>query len=263
MSPSGQEERPGPGNPPGPETGGMRLNRYLALCGVASRRKAMELVFAGRVRLNGRTATDPGMSVVGGRDRIEVDGEAIRPPAQWVYYAFHKPRGVVVTVNDELGRAGLGPYLRRVRVPVFAVGRLDRNSEGLLLLTNHGELAQRLLHPRFQVEKLYQVRVAPRPQPGQLARMGGGVPLGSGEQSGPAEVRVKRTSRGGAVLRIVLHEGKKREVRRMCRAVGLRVLRLQRLGFGGVRLGAMPAGEIRPLAPEELAELARRTGLEL
>ena len=263
MSPPGEDDRGAAADPRGPESGGMRLNRYLALCGVASRRKAMDLVFAGRVRLNGRPATDPGVVVTGGRVRIEVDGEPVRAPAQWVYYAFHKPRGVVATAADELGRAGLVPYLRRIRVPVFAVGRLDRNSEGLLLLTNHGELAQRLLHPRYRVEKLYQVRVAPRPRPGQLARMGGGVPLGADEQSGPVQVRVKRSTRGGAVLRIVLQEGKKREVRRICRAVGLRVMRLQRLSFGGVRLGDMPAGEIRALSPEEVADLARRTGLEL
>jgi pseudouridine synthase len=241
----------------------MRLNRYLALCGVASRRKAMEIVFAGRVRLNGSPAVDPGVLVRGDRDRIEVDGEPIRPPTHWVYYAFHKPRGVVVSASDELGRAGLGPYLRRIRIPVFAVGRLDRSSEGLLLLTNHGELAQRLLHPRYQVEKVYQVRVMPRPQPGQLARMSAGVALGGSEQSCPVQVRVRRTSRGGAVLRMVLHEGKKREVRRICRAVGLRVVRLQRLSFGGVRLGEMPAGEIRSLTPAEVGELARLTGLEL
>ncbi len=261
--PTDARDRAGPPGPPGPEAGGMRLNRFLALCGVASRRKAMELVFAGRVRLNGSPAVDPGVLVWGDRDRIEVDGELIRPPARYVYYAFHKPRGVVVTTSDELGRAGLGPYLRRIRVPVFAVGRLDRSSEGLLLLTNHGELAQRLLHPRYQVEKVYQVRVVPRPQPGQLARMSAGVVLSGDEQSGPAQVRVRRTSRGGAVLRMVLHEGKKREVRRICRAVGLRVVRLQRLSFGGVRLGEMPAGEIRPLAPGEVSELARLTGLEL
>lgn len=263
MSTPGEDKsHVGPGHAT-PDAARLRLNRYLALCGVTSRRKAMELVFAGRVVVNGRRVEDPGTLVTSGRDRVELDGEAVRPPAQWVYYAFHKPRGVVVSEADELGREGLGPFLRRIHVPVFPVGRLDRTSEGLLLLTNHGELANRLLHPRFEVEKLYQVRVVPRPNPAQLARMAGGVPIGASEHSAPAQVRVKRSSRRGAVLRVVLHEGKKREVRRICRAVGLRVVRLQRLAFAGVRLGELPAGAIRPLLPPEIQELARRTGLEL
>jgi 23S rRNA pseudouridine2605 synthase len=263
VSPTGKDKGDAGPGPVGPEAARMRLNRFLALCGVASRRKAMELVFAGRVQVNGQRVEDPGILVTSGQDRIELDGEAVRPPTQWVYFAFHKPRGVVVSEADELGREGLAPFLRRIHVPVFPVGRLDRSSEGLLLLTNHGELAHRLLHPRFQVEKLYQVRVMPRPHPAQLTRMAGGVPIGEGEHSAPVQIKVKRSSRRGAVLRVMLREGKKREVRRICRAVGLRVVRLQRLGFAGVRLGELPAGGIRPLAAAELEELARRTGLEL
>jgi pseudouridine synthase len=223
----------------------------------------MGLVFAGRVQVNGQCVREPGTPVDPVRDRVAFDGEPVHPPARWHYYAFHKPRGVVVTASDELGRSGLGPYVRRIDVPVFPVGRLDRNSEGLLLLTNHGELAHRLLHPRHQVEKLYQVRVTPRPRPWQLGRMRAGLPIGAGEHSAPLQVRIRRTLRGGAVLRMVLREGKKREVRRICRAVGLQVLRLQRLGFAGVRLGDLPPGAVRPLRAEELDELARCTGLEL
>ncbi len=263
MSP-GRRESEGRG-PAGqtPDGQRMRLNRYLAMCGAASRRKAMTLVFEGRVEVNGEPARDPGMHVACGRDEVRLDGEPVRPPTRWAYFAFHKPRGVVVTAADELGRSGLAPYLQRLPVAVFPVGRLDRNSEGLLLLTNHGELAQRLLHPRFQVEKVYQVRVMPRPHPGQLARMASGVEIGPREVSAPAVVRIRRTSRRAAVLRMTLHEGKKREVRRICRAVGLRVLRLQRLSFAGVQLEQLPPGEIRALTPAETAELGRRTHLEL
>jgi len=241
----------------------MRLNRYLALCGVASRRGAMAIVFASRVRVNGRCVDDPGHPVRVGEDRVELDGGRVSPPREWIFLAFHKPRGVVVTARDELGREGLAPYLRKVRERVFPVGRLDRASEGLLLLTNHGDLNHALLHPRRQVEKVYLVNVTPRPRPAQLERLAGGVPIGRGEWSGPAEVRLRRASRRGAVLRLTLREGKKREIRRMCRTVGLRVSRLRRVSFAGIRLGSLPAGALRPLEAEELAGLEALTGLAL
>jgi pseudouridine synthase len=241
----------------------MRLNRYLALCGVAARRGATELVLAGRVQVNGREAREPGQPVQVAQDSVEVDGERVRPPRRWLYLAFHKPRGLLVTSRDELGRPALGGLLRSARERVFPVGRLDRSSEGLLLLTNHGELAHALLHPRFGIERVYRVTVAPRPRPGQLARMAEGVPIGGGERSGPAEIRVRRVGAGTATLTMLLREGKKREVRRICRWAGLTVLRLRRVQFAGVRLGDLPAGQSRRLTPEELEHLEDLTGLRL
>jgi len=241
----------------------LRLNRYLALCGVAARRQAMALIFAGRVQVNGTVAGDPGLEVRSGLDRVELDGEMIAPPERWRYYAFHKPRGVIVTARDELGRTGIEPFLRKVHDRVFPVGRLDRASEGLLLVTNHGALAHALLHPRARIEKVYHVRVAPRPGVGQVERIERGVPIGYGEWSGPARVRVRRAARGGAWLSIVLTEGKKREVRRICRAVGLRVLQLTRVSFAGIRLGELPGGSLRPLDRGEIEHLRDLTGLEL
>lgn len=249
--------------PEGPRGEVMRLNRYLALCGAASRREAMELVFSARVSVNGQLATDPGMEVRCGKDRVTLDGELVQPPQQWVVYAFHKPRGVVVSLDDELGREGLRPFLKRIREAVVPVGRLDRNSEGLLLLTNHGELGHRLLHPRYEVEKVYQVSVTPRPHRGQLERMLAGIEIARGEWGRPAAVRVKRVSRGGAVLRMTMLEGKKREVRRICRATGLRVTRLRRLSFAGILLGDLAPGAHRALTPAERAALGELTGLEL
>lgn len=255
--PGGQAPRRGPTGQP------MRLNRYLALCGVASRRAAMDAVFASRVQVNGELVRDPGREIVCGSDHVEFDGEPVRVPAQWVHYVFYKPRGVVVSSRDELGREGLEPFLRRIRERVFPIGRLDRTSEGLLLLTNHGELGHRLLHPRFQIEKVYQVSVVPRPKPWQLAQMTQGVAIGRGEHSAPILVRVRRASKRGAVLRMTLHEGKKREVRRICRAVGLRVARLRRIGFAGIRLEDLVPGGHRPLSQEEIDCLGSLTGLEL
>ncbi|MBD3235627.1 MAG: pseudouridine synthase [Candidatus Eisenbacteria bacterium] len=246
----------------GPGDQQMRLNRYLALCGVASRRAAMQLVSSGRVRCNGRMVADPGTPVRVGRDRVEVDGEWVRPPRRWAYFAYHKPRGVIVTHRDEQGRQALDAVLRRLRPRLFAVGRLDRASEGLLLLTNHGALAQALLHPRHGVEKVYRVRVTPRPSAAQLARLSAGV-THRGERLQPSGVRLKRSSRTAAVLTIVMQEGKKREIRRMCRSVGLQVRRLRRLSFAGIHLGDLPPGAVRPLTTEERAHLAALTGLAL
>jgi 23S rRNA pseudouridine2605 synthase len=249
-----------PGHPQGQV---MRLNRYLALCGVASRRAAMGIVFEGRVELNGETVTDPGRAVTAGVDRVKLDGALVRPPARWLYYAFHKPRGVLVTASDERGRESIDTYLRRLPAHVFAVGRLDRSSEGLLLLTNHGELAEILLHPRHQIERVYRVKVAPAPRPGQLERMERGLLIAEGEWSAPAQVRLKRGTHRAGLLTITLREGKKREVRRMCRAVGLRVLQLRRIAYAGIRLGELPVGAVRPLTLEELAQLRELTGLPL
>lgn len=254
----------GPAPRAGRPTGeAMRLNRYLALCGTAARRQAMELVFAGRVTVNGQVVDEPSRLVRRGVDTVEVDGERVRPPRHWVHYAFHKPRGLLVTAEDEYGRPAIGRELRGVRERVFPIGRLDKTSEGLLLLTNHGDLAHALLHPRFRIERIYRVTVSPRPRPGQLARMSAGVPLGRGERSSPIGVQVKRAAGGSAVLSLLLREGKKREVRRICRAVGLRVLRLRRVQFAGIRLGDLPAGELRPLTPLEVRHLETLTGLRL
>ncbi len=246
-----------------PGTRSMRLNRYLALCGAAARRQAMELVFAGRVQVNGVVVRDPGQQVCAARDRIELDGERVRAPEQWHYYVFHKPRGVIVSTRDEYGREALAPVLRRIPAHVFPVGRLDRSSEGLLLLTNHGELAYALLHPRNQIEKLYRVRVSPRPRPEQLERLTAGVPIGRGERSHPAHVRLKRAGSRVGLLSLAIHEGKKHEVRRMCRAVGLRVLNLRRVAFAGIRLATLPPGALRPLTQPEIEHLRSLTGLDL
>jgi 23S rRNA pseudouridine2605 synthase len=241
----------------------MRLNRYLALCGVASRRGSMGLVFSGRVTVNERVVRDPGHVIRSGVDRVALDGDALSTPRRWLFYAFHKPRGVIVTASDDRGRAALETFLRRIPERVFPVGRLDRSSEGLLLLTNHGEVAQALLHPRFEVEKIYRVRVLPRPNVRQLTRLREGVDLGAGEHSAPARVHIKRTKFTGAVLTLTLHEGRKREVRRMCASVGLRVLRLQRVAFAGIRLADLSAGRIRPLTRDEIAHLSELTGIVL
>jgi 23S rRNA pseudouridine2605 synthase len=224
----------------------VRLNAYLARAGVASRRGADELIRAGRVRVNGEEA---GLAtVVSPGDRVEVDGEAIEPEPL-TYVLLHKPTGVVTTARDPQGRptvVGLVGHERRV-VPV---GRLDADTTGALLLTNDGPLANRLAHPRYEVDKVYEAEVEGRPSADAIRRLADGVELDDGPTA-PATVRRLGPSR----LELVLHEGRKRQVRRMCEAVGHPVRRLHRREYAGLTVEDLEPGEWRELSADELQRL--------
>lgn len=237
----------------------MRLVKFVATAGVASRRASEELIRAGRVTINGEAATDPAREVTE-HDHVAVDGEAVRQPAQRVVYALNKPLGVVSTARDPQGRptvVGLLPDTGRL----YPVGRLDADSSGLILLTNDGELAHRLTHPSFEVPKTYVATLARTPvgEPA-LRKLRGGVELKDGRT---APARVRRVGRDR--LEITIHEGRNRQVRRMCEAVGHPVRALERVGFGSLKLGDLPRGGYRRLTDAELARLsagsaARRSG---
>lgn len=238
-----------------PEVPEERLQRALARAGYGSRRACEELIRQGRVSVDGSVAT-LGDRVDATTSKVEVDGVAVNLDPNVRYYAFHKPVGVVTTMRDPQGRSDLRSYLPEEGPRVFPVGRLDRESEGLLLLTNDGELANRLLHPRFGVEKEYLAEVRGRPTARHAARLLGGVDL----DDGPAAARRARVvdARGdrGALL-LVMAEGRKREVRRMLAAVDLPVVRLIRLRIGSVRLGRLAPGTLRELTHDEVRALAR------
>lgn len=241
----------------------MRLNRFLALTGLASRRKCEELIRESRIEINGTTVENLSTQVDPERDRVTYDGERLRIPDTFFYLMMHKPSGFVVSTSDERGRATVYELLPGpVRGKVQAVGRLDRGSEGLLLFTNDGVLANALLHPRHGVERLYVAWVAPPPRMEDIARLRAGVPLEQGERSGPAQVRVLGRKKSTARVRIALREGKNREVRRMFRAVGCRVLALRRVAFGGLALNDLPTGKTRNLTRTEIAMLKQAAGIE-
>jgi 23S rRNA pseudouridine2605 synthase len=229
----------------------QRLNRYLAACGLGSRRGVETLVAEGRVTIDGAVASAPGQRVPDGA-RVELDGRPVVPETH-VYVLLHKPPGVVTTVSDTHGRrtvvdlVGAGSRL-------FPVGRLDADTTGLLLLTNDGALAARLMHPRHGVEKTYEATVRGAVGADALRALAAGVEL-DGRRTAPARVRALRTSAGQSVLEIVLHEGRKRQVRRMCEAVGHPVLSLHRSAYAGLRLGSLAAGASRPLRPAEIESL--------
>jgi 23S rRNA pseudouridine2605 synthase len=234
-----------------------RLQRALARAGYGSRRACESLIVAGRVTVGGVVAT-LGDKVPGPGTDIRVDGVPVNVDPQVRYYALNKPAGVLTTMRDPGGRADITSFLPE-GPRVFPVGRLDRDTEGLLLLTNDGDLANRLTHPKFGVEKEYLVEVAARPTQTQLAQIRSGVDL----EDGPAHaksVRVVANSGERGAIRVVMTEGRKREVRRLLAAVGLPVTRLVRLRVGPVRLGNLPAGKVRPLTREELVELERSSG---
>jgi 23S rRNA pseudouridine2605 synthase len=187
------------------------------------------------------------------KDRITVDGHAAQP-RKLHYVAYHKPVGVVSTMSDPAGRRAIGDVVRELKAHLFPVGRLDFESSGLVLLTNDGELAQQLTHPRFQIDKVYRVKVRGRPDEAALAKLRRGVRLEDGVTA-PAEVDVEAVLPSKSRLRIVLREGKQRQVRRMCEAVGHPVERLSRISIGPLRLGSLPMGETRELTPREILAL--------
>lgn len=230
-----------------------RLQRALARAGFGSRRACEALIAAGRVRVDGRVAT-LGDKVDASSARVTVDGVEATLDPNARYYAFHKPRGVVTTMRDPQGRPDMRPFLPD-GPRVFPVGRLDRDSEGLLLLTNDGELANRLLHPRHGVEKEYLAEVDGVPTARRLARVESGVELDDGPARAERARSLGSSGRRGAV-RLVMTEGRKREVRRLLAAVGLPVTRLIRLRVGPITLGKLAPGELRSLDRSEVQALA-------
>ncbi|MDI3317398.1 MAG: pseudouridine synthase [Bacillota bacterium] len=229
-----------------------RLQKVLSRASVTSRRKAERLIAGGRVTVNGLVAAI-GQKVDPARDEIRVDGQPLRP-VRLYYYAFHKPEGVLTTLYDPQGRPCVGDLLRGLPARLYPVGRLDLDSSGLLILTNDGALAHRMMHPRFGVRKRYHAEVAGRPGPEALARLRRGVRLSDGPARALA-VRLLREEADRSLIEIEVGEGRKREVRRMLAAVGHPVLRLVRVAEGPVRLGDLPPGRWRPLTARELNEL--------
>jgi 23S rRNA pseudouridine2605 synthase len=236
----------------------VRLAKFLAHAGVASRRHAERLVTGGRVRVDGRVVTDPARDV-DERNAVEVDG-AVVAPERLEYHLVHKPVGVVSTAHDPEGRPKV---IDLVESParLYPVGRLDVDSTGVVLLTNDGELANRLMHPRYEVPRTYRVRVAGTPSKQALHELRAGVELDDGPTR-PARARVLSPTGRESQLELTIHEGRNRIVRRMCEAVGYPVRALERVSFGPVELGRLRAGDSRRLRPHEVAALRRAAGLE-
>lgn len=238
---------------------GVRLQKVLAQAGVASRRAAEELIARGRVEVNGSIVTEQGVRVDPASDVIRVDGARIPPQRRQVYLVLNKPRGVVSTMEDPQGRPTVADYLPG-RERLFHVGRLDADTEGLLLLTNDGDFAQRMMHPSYEVSKTYLAEVAGVISDATLKRLRGGVQLDDGPVR-PDQVKLVQRGANRSLVRVRLHEGRNRIVRRMFDAVGHPVRKLSRIAIGPVRLGELKPGAVRDLTRDELGKLLDLVGL--
>ncbi|MBW7864056.1 MAG: rRNA pseudouridine synthase [Candidatus Hydrogenedens sp.] len=237
----------------------VRLQKYLAECGVASRRASEELIASGRVTVNGAPAC-LGQTVDPAADAVAVDGKPLAEAGQKIYIVLNKPPNCVSTARDTHGRRTVLDCVRGLDTRVYPVGRLDYDVEGVLLLTNDGELAFRLIHPSYEVEKVYLAWVQGRVGDDAVQRLEKGVRLEDG-MTAPAGAAVLNAGARTSLLRLTLHEGRKHEVKRMCGAVGHRVQSLRRIAFAGIQADDLRPGEWRTLTPEEVAGLARLVGL--
>lgn len=232
----------------------MRLQKYLAVCGVASRRTAEKMIADGKVMVNGITIREMGVQIDEEKDTVFVEGNEIHPETEKHYIVYNKPIGEVTTVTDPEGRATVMDKFHDYPVRLFPVGRLDYDSEGLLLLTNDGDLMNRLLHPSHEVDKTYLTKVSDHVTPDEIVRLKNGVMI-DGRLTSPARIRLIRTETFCTVLLVTIHEGRNRQVRKMVEAIGHQVIHLKRVGFGPVILGDLPVGRWRPLTEEELRKL--------
>ena len=231
----------------------MRLHKFLAACGVASRRSAEKLVGEGRVTVNGNVVSNVRRGVDPETDDIRLDGKRVKPESK-VYLMLNKPKGYLTTMHDPHGRRTVSKLVEDVPQRVFPVGRLDKDTEGLLLMTNVGELTYRVTHPKFEVKKTYHAVVSGVVTEEALATLRAGVHLSDGVTS-PAQVRVISHEGDNTFLEICIGEGKKRQVRRMCSAVGHEVLELKRVAMAGIVLRDVAPGKWRYVTPEELSQL--------
>lgn len=227
----------------------MRINKYLSGCGIDSRRKCEQLVVDGRVRVNGKTVTALSTDIKDD-DHVEVDGRAVKQTARFVYIMLNKPKGCVCTVNDEKGRKTVLDFVK-LKERIYPVGRLDYDTEGLLLLTNDGDLANKITHPKNAVKKVYSVRVEGEPTEAEIKRLRSGVSFG-GVRYQPAAVKVLGTENNETKLEITITEGKNHEIKNMIESLGRRVMFLKRIEIAGIRLGGLSRGEWRYLNASEL-----------
>jgi pseudouridine synthase len=238
----------------------VRLNKFLSQAGIASRREADRLIAEGRVKVNNQVVQKLGYKVDDQVDRIEINGREVHKEQNLMYLMLNKPKGYLVTLKDSFGRPTVMNLVSNLKKRVFPVGRLDFDSEGLLLLTNDGELANRLTHPRYNIKKTYLVKVKGEPDSAKLSKLKKGVFL-DGKKTAPAKVTLLESNPKRSFLRIEIHEGRKREVRRMFEFIGHRVLKLVRVDFAGLKIGKLKSGTWRFLRQQEIKKLKEQVNL--
>lgn len=232
-----------------------RLQKILSDYGIASRRHAEELIKEGRVTVNGQIAVI-GQKADPEKDYIKVDGKLLIKPEPKVYYAFYKPRKVITSLLDPQGRPTIKDFIRGIKFRIYPVGRLDFDSEGLLLLTNDGQLAYKIMHPSSQIEKTYMVKVDGIVEPETIEKLRKGIKI-EGKLAVPVSVHLVKKLKANSWIKITLHEGRKRQIRKMFERVGHPVIRLIRIAIDGIKLGELKPGQLRALTEEEIEKLKR------
>lgn len=240
-----------------------RLQKIISRAGVASRREAEKMILAGRVQLNGEIITELGTQAEPGKDRIAIDGQELRLSVPRLYFLLNKPQGYISAVKDDRGRQTVIDLLPKVKEYIYPVGRLDYDTEGLLILTNDGEMMNGLLHPRYEIGKTYIAKVQGVLRQNQVESLSNGVLLDDG-MTAPAKVKLLEAAKdhSSCLVQLTIHEGRNRQVRRMLQAVGHRVLKLRRIGFAGLTLQGVAMGTYRELTKEEVAALKKLAGVQ-
>lgn len=239
----------------------IRLQKYLSMCAVASRRKAEELIAQGKVKVNGKVA-QIGDKISPKHDTVTVSGRKIVGSRKHYYIMLHKPRGYITTMDDEMGRKCVAELVRDVGARVYPVGRLDKDSEGLLLMTNDGEFANHMTHPSKHIPKTYRVTVRPDVTEDMLTAFATGMEI-DGRITAPADAHIIEKQDNRVVLEIVLYEGRNRQIRKMCESLGLEVARLKRTSMGSLKLGMLPSGKWRELKEDEVHKLMVSSGMKV
>ena len=232
----------------------MRLNKFMASCGVASRRKCDEIILEGRVKINAKVVKKLGVQVDPAKDLVTIDDGAIRIKGEYEYYLLNKPTGYVTTVSDPQGRKTVMDLIPESKKRLYPIGRLDYNTSGLLLVTNDGELTQKLTHPSFELGKTYVAKVDGEVNLIDIARLRGGVDIG-GFVTSKAEVNLISANSKESRVKLTIHEGKNRQVRKMFKAIGKNVKELERIAIGKLNLAGLKVGECRPLTEKEVKYL--------
>ena len=229
----------------------IRLQKYMAEAQVASRRKSEEMILAGRVQVNGETVTCLGTKVNSGTDVVTLDGEEIHISSHMVYIMLNKPEGCVTTAKDQFGRKSVLDYVKDVRERIYPVGRLDYDTSGLLLLTNDGDITYRLTHPSHNVNKTYIALTQRKPSPADMDKFRTGIVI-DGRKTAPAQIEILSSDNKITKLKITIHEGRNRQVRKMCSAINCNVIKLKRTAIGSLELGTLKKCSYRYLTPDEI-----------
>jgi len=235
----------------------LRLQKFLADSGVASRRKSEELILSKRITVNGNIISEPGFKIDDKIDTVTFDGKKVTKNERYIYILFNKPEGCVSTVKDQFGRKTVLDYFKNIPERIYPVGRLDYNTSGLLIMTNDGKLAYILTHPKHNIEKVYIAKVDKTPNDRDILLFKEGIEI-DGRKTWPAKLTILKKDKKGTFIKIVIHEGRNRQVRKMCAAIGCNVISLKRTAIGKIELTNLKKGEYRFLSKNEIEYLKNR-----